>query len=277
MQFLFSTGSLWSYSLERSFAFAAQAGFDGIEVMVDSRWESRQAAYLQGLVDRFQLPIVAIHSPFLANVPGWPPDHPGRVQATVRLAETVGAKVVVHHLPARIGYVWVQAGPRFFPIPVPGFNTEGPHRQWLSEAYAGLQNSTAVTLCIENMPAQRRLGRRWNAHHWNTPQEITHFPALTLDTTHLGTWGLDPETIYQSLNNHVRHVHLSNFDGKEHLRPETGHLRLDKLVARMAADGYQGAITLELHPEALDAGQPDEHIIERMTTSLRYCRTWAGK
>ena len=35
MQFIFSTGSLYTYNTDRCFAFAAAAGFDGIELMVD--------------------------------------------------------------------------------------------------------------------------------------------------------------------------------------------------------------------------------------------------
>ena len=44
MRFLFSTGSLYRYGTARCFEFAARAGFDGVEVMVDDRWDTRQPA-----------------------------------------------------------------------------------------------------------------------------------------------------------------------------------------------------------------------------------------
>src|SRR5690606_28874554 len=100
---------------------------------------------------------------------------------------------------------------------------------------------------------------------------------LTLDTTHLGTWGLDPADVYLRLGNRVRHVHLSNFDGREHRRPETGKLRLDRLLALMASAGYTGAISLELHTDALDAGGQDSRIIEHLKNSLRHCREWTTR
>jgi len=277
MQFLFSSGSLYSYGIERCFAFAAAAGFDGMEIIVDQRWGTRQPAYLQALCDRYGLPVGAVHSPFWLGLPGWPADQPGRIQASVQLAEAVGARVVVHHLPARVGYLMLFAGKRRIRLPVPFWRRETGYRRWLEEAYGAVQAGTEVRLCIENMPAYRRAGRRWNLYYWNDPQAITRFPNLTLDTTHLGTWGLDPAEVYPRLDGRVGHVHLSNFDGREHRRPEAGELRLDRLLQRLAADGYEGAVSLELSPDALGAGDADEAIVERLAASLAHCRRWVKK
>ena len=35
MHFIFSTGSLYTYGIDRCFAFAQRAGFDGVELLVD--------------------------------------------------------------------------------------------------------------------------------------------------------------------------------------------------------------------------------------------------
>ena len=45
----------------------------------------------------------------------------------------------------------------------------------------------------------------------------------------------------------------------------------------MASDGYDGVITLELHPDTLDAGKDDAHIVALLKNSLRLCREWAGQ
>jgi sugar phosphate isomerase/epimerase len=97
-----------------------------------------------------------------------------------------------------------------------------------------------------------------------------------MDTTHLGTWDIDPVNVYDRFGGKVRHVHLSNFDGREHRRPEVGHLRLDALLARMAADGFAGTVALELHPDTLDAGREDAHIVTLLAESPRRCREWAA-
>ena len=274
MKFIFSTGSLYTYSIERCFDFAVRSGFDGIELLIDHRWDTRQSYYLHHLLDRYSLPIIAVHSPFF-TVPGWPQDQPAMIQKSVKLAEEVGSKVVVHHLPARKGYAILMIGSSRFLVPIYGWDREKSYRQWLLHDYERFKSTTDVTLCIENLPAHRLLNWRRNFYHWNTVEEIVRFPSLTMDTTHLGTWGLEPAEVYAKWAGRVNHVHLSNFDGHEHRLPEKGHLHLDRLLAQMSADSYKGVISFELEPDALKAGSSDERIVELLTTSLEHCRTWA--
>lgn len=277
MRFLFATGSLYTYGIDRCFALAARAGFDGIELMVDHRWDTRQPAYVQQLIDRYELPVLAVHTPFMLNVPGWPAPQHERIFKTVEIAEALGAEVVVHHLPMRIGDMVLQMGSRRLRLPAPfRWDPEAGYRRWLQDEYRAYKKTMSVTLCIENMPALRKFGRRWRLHHWNTPEQIAQFPHLTMDTTHLGTWGLEPATVYTLWNNRVRHVHLSNFDGREHRLPEAGSLHLDHLLRQLAADGYDGNISLELHPDAVSAGNSDAAIVKTLASSLDRCRTWAG-
>ena len=280
MRFILSTGSLYNYSIDRVFAFAAEAGFDGIEMLIDHRWDTRQSDYLQHLMESHSLPIPALHSPFSRNCSGWGETEHGAVARTAELATELRAQVVVHHLPMRFGYAFLQTAGRSLLLPNP-FDSGRQYATWLSEGYAALQTSTDVLLCIENLPAARFLGRRvnparWNAHSRTTLADITRFPHITLDTTHLGTWGLDPLEAYDRWGQRVKHVHLSNFDGSEHRRPEDGSLRLNALLSRMAADGYPYSISLELHPDALEAGAPDGRIVDLLRGSLYYCRKAVG-
>ena len=280
MKFIFSTGSLYTYSIERCFELAQAAGFDGIELMVDARWDTRQPQVLRRLIDRFSLPILAVHSPF-QHAPGWPAEPAEMIHHAVRLAEAVGAPVVIHHLPLRLGYATVQSGRRRAFAPLPWWDMEAGYRCWLERDLHVLQQSTNVTLCIENMPARTMLGKRFGVHHWNACDEqtlhaITRFPALTMDTTHLGTWGLDPAQVYAVWGKRVQHIHLSNFDGREHRLPQQGQLRLDLLISALTADAYRGALSFELHPDALNAGQGDEQIVALLHASLHECRSWAN-
>lgn len=274
MRFLFSTGSLYTYSVARCFEFAAQAGFDGVELVVDECWDTRQPAYLQHLMQAAGIAIHAVHAP-LFPVAGWPNDEPERIRRTVELAEEVGAGIVVHHLPLKFDYgVWTVAGKRYF-IPLLWGPVNWRYRRWIRDGYAAFQETTPVKLCIENMPSQRSW-RRWNAHCWNTAAALQRFSALTLDVTHLGTWGLDPLGVYQQLRGKVQHIHLSNFNGRQHLWPEFGELDLAAFVAHLAADGYAGALTMELTPRTLEAGGDDAGIVAALATSLRHCRAWAA-
>jgi sugar phosphate isomerase/epimerase len=59
--------------------------------------------------------------------------------------------------------------------------------------------------------------------------------------------------VYEQLKTHIAHVHLSNFDGREHRLPPDGRLPLDRLLHQMAEDGFQGAISVECGPGVFEA------------------------
>lgn len=277
MRFILSTGSLFTYSVDRVFALAAEAGFDGIEVLVDHRWDSRQSDYLRQLMATHQLAVPALHSPFSRNCSGWGETEQGAIARTTELAAELGSQVVIHHLPTRFGHAFLQTSKGNRLLPNPFDSSPRKYADWIKRDYAAFQAETEVLLCIENLPAQKAFGQRVNPAHWNahsraTLDDITRFPNITLDTTHLGTWGLDPLEAYERWGQRVKHVHLSNYNGDEHQRPENGILRLDTLLSRMAADGYAYSISLELHPGALEAGASDSRIVELLRGSLYYCR-----
>lgn len=268
-----STGSLYSYGMARVFEMAAEVGYDGIEVLVDARWDSRQPGYLRRLVADYGLPIVAIHSPFVLDVPDWPADQLGRLQRTVALAQEIGVSTVVTHLPFRLhGIVghWHAYRPRrlFLPVPLP---RREPYVGFLRHGVAALETETGVTVGIENMPSRRFLGLPLNLYWFNSPAGLEAFPHLTLDTTHLGTWGLDPLAVYERLRERVVHVHLSNYDGQEHRSPPDGRLPLAELLHRLARDGYQGVVTVETGPDALDAAD-EAKCLAALRRALAFCR-----
>ncbi len=271
-----STGSLYTYGMTRVFDLAAKAGYDGIEVIVDHRWDSRQPAYLRRLSADYGLPILIIHSPFVPQVAGWPPDQLGRLQRAVALAQEVGASTVVTHLPFRFCFVmghWNGRRPRRFLLPVPFLRREPYYhllKNGLDELMA-LEAKSGVTIGIENMPVHQVLGRPVNGFWFNTPDQLERFPHLTLDTTHLGTWGLDPLTVYRQLRERVIHLHLANFDGREHRLPSDGHLALDRLLHQMARDGYRHVITVETDPSAMDA-EEEGTCLEAVRRGLTFCR-----
>jgi sugar phosphate isomerase/epimerase len=271
MDFLLSTGSLYTYGLSRCFALAADAGFDGMELLIDERWDTRQSAYVRSLMDRYGLPVRVVHSPF-RPIHGWAIEEETRIRKSAALAGALDAEVVVHHLPVRFGYGLVTLGTRRWILPLPMWPMGRAYRTWIEDGYVAFQQETAPTLCIENMPARHTLGRRWNAHHWNTVPAFIRFESVTMDTTHLGTWDLDPAAVYETWGARVKHVHLSNFDGREHRRPESGHLDLGRLLTVLKASDYDGAVTLELSPQGLAAGCPDDEMRDRLAASLAWCR-----
>ncbi|MBI4495233.1 MAG: sugar phosphate isomerase/epimerase [Chloroflexi bacterium] len=243
-----SSGSLYTYGLARFFELARAAEAEAVEVIVDYRWDTRQAEYLLRLRDEHGLPIVALHAPF-CPVRGMATDYLGCVRAAVRLAERVGAQVVVVH---------------------PEWAEQRTLAARLRRALAELQANTSVTLAVENMPYQRLV--KHPRYPTCTVERLAGFPSVALDTAHCGTADLDLLAAYRALAGRVRHVHLSDFrDGREHLLPGDGALPLAAFLGALAEDGYQGIITLELCPSAMHAGK-DAAVLARFRRALAFCR-----
>ena len=262
MRFALSSGSLYTYGLDRVFALAAEAGFDGIEVLVDPRFDTRQPVYLRRLMERHGLPVVSVHAPFRPKLlAAWPRTHPESIAATAELARAVGAEVIIIHLPRL---------------------REGDYARWLRHDLAAWQRANPdPVVAVENMPVQwvswwpfgpREMWRMNRLGEWGA------FPHLTLDTTHLGTKGLAPLMVYEQLRDRVAHVHLSNArrEGRrvrEHRRLEDGFLPLDALISRLAQDGYDGIVTVELNPKALEAEDEEKarfHLGQQIAFCLRH-------
>jgi sugar phosphate isomerase/epimerase len=265
-----STGSLYTFGIARVFALAAAAGFDGVEILIDHRWDTRDPDYIRQLVDQYSLPVCSVHNPFALKVPGWPADLLARLMHSVDLAHRLDVSTVVLHLPSRVGYIRLQAFQRSFRIPT----LPSPFvviRRWMEEQLEDFETANGMKLCVENMPALQLFGLRINHVWWNNLEAWPRFPHLTLDTTHWGTWGVNPLLAYQRAPDRVSHIHLSNYDGKEHRRLEDGHLPLAALLSQLRRDDYQGAIVVELDPSALDVAD-SARLLAQLKDQVRFCR-----
>jgi sugar phosphate isomerase/epimerase len=69
----------------------------------------------------------------------------------------------------------------------------------------------------------------------------------------------------------VVHVHLSDFNGEQHRRPEDGGLPLVSFLRALARNAYEGTVSLELCPEALHAEDPGR-VLSHLRGALTFCR-----
>jgi sugar phosphate isomerase/epimerase len=272
-----STGSLHTYGTVRVARLAAAAGFDALEVIVDARWDTRDPGYLRDVARSVALPIVSFHAPFVPGIDGWSADEFGRLTRTVDLARAVGARTVVVHPPLR--YRWLSVRyPPFVSLSalVPFPRWRSPFRDWLRHDLQAFQASSGITIAVENMPRHRFLGP-WkpNLFDLNHLRDLRHFPAVTLDTTHLGTWNVDLLDVYELLADRVVHVHLSNYDGRQHRLPQDGRLPLGRFLGELRRRRFGGVIVVELVPESLGAGD-DRTVEERLAGARAFCRDHFG-
>lgn len=255
-QVLLSSGSLRNYGLDRVFEIAAGCGYDGVELIVDERADSVHGNYLRGLSDRYSLPVPVVHAPFaFLDPPGWEKDELARLIRSIRLAGEIGSRAVVLHTP---------------------FYTDRTFRRWLEEDLAEFQKENTVTILVENMPCYRKVGGRLGKLFsipdladrkirgpWKLVPEfflprcfplsrldlMDQFPRIILDTTHLGTGGIDPVAAFDRWRWKVGHIHISNFDGREHLELRTGLLDLEGFLRHVSRSGYRGDYCLEIMPD----------------------------
>ncbi|MEO1440119.1 MAG: sugar phosphate isomerase/epimerase, partial [Chloroflexota bacterium] len=166
---ILSTGSLWLMDTAYTFDLAAEAGYDGIEIMCDDRYTTRDWRYLQKLSADFGLPTPVLHTPFTSKLTGWgnARTETGKVRHTVELADKIEAESIVVHLPLRYSRASVRFGQ--FYAQLPWFSTQTDFRAWMaSGGLKQLQSETPVQIAIENMPTKKMWGQQANPAWWNT-------------------------------------------------------------------------------------------------------------
>ncbi len=268
---LFSTGSLYLLDTAQCFELAAQAGFDGIEIMCDERYGTRDPQYLKALSERYDLPVLVAHTPFSPRVPGWRDrTHLGLIQHTLKLAEQLNAETIVVHLPMKVSMGLLLMGERRMMFPWRS-DTEDV-RRWVLDSLPTQQAATPVRIALENMPRRDYLWSSFDVAHWNSVEAWSSVHQhLTLDTTHWATHHIDPLVPYRAAAGRVAHVHLSNFDGREHRLPHLGFLDLGAFLRALAADDFAGTVSLEVHPDAL-AFHDADLMLRHLCDSVAFCR-----
>ena len=240
-----STGSLWTYGLNRAFEIAQKSGFDAVEVIVDERWDTRQPEYLKRLSAETRIEIASLHSPFsaLRGSKGYR----ACVEETMALADQVGAGTVVVHPES--------SGKRY--------------GTWLVRNWKKLHESHSATLAVENMPY--RIVKTQPKHYTHKPEQLLRFPATTLDTAHFGLAKIDILEALNTVRPKLRHIHLSDSKKtQEHLCPGDGTLPLDGFLQGLLDLDFEGIVVLELSPEALPV-HDEESVIDRLRGIREAC------
>ena len=266
-----STGSLFNYGTARVARLAAAAGFDGLEIMVDDRWDTRDAAYLSEVARAAAIPIVSLHAPFRPGTEGWGGDEVVRLTRTVDLARAVGARTVVAHPPVRYHWLSIRYPPFVNISALTPLRRRSRYGRWLTKELPAYHTQAGITIAVENMPRHQLGARMINLVDLNEIRDLRELPALTLDTTHLGTWGVDLLDTYEALADRVVHVHLSNYDGRQHRLPQDGQLALGPFLGALRSRGFGGIIVVELDPESSGAGD-DRRVQDRLAAAAAFCR-----
>ena len=87
---------------EAAFEYAAELGYDGVEVMVWAESVSQDIGALSQLSRRYNVPVLSVHAPcLLISQRVWGSDPVNKLDRSVQAAERLGAQTVVVHPPFR--------------------------------------------------------------------------------------------------------------------------------------------------------------------------------
>ncbi len=254
-----STASVYPQKTESAFEFAVELGYDGIELMVWAEALSQDATAVRALIDKYDMPVQAVHAPcLLISQRIWGSDPIRRLDKAVEMARNVGATTVVVH---------------------PPFRWQRPYARGFAQQVARLEDTTGIIIAVENMYPMRadrlfgrkdhsieRMSRRggrpgvgmtpFSPGYDPTTEPHRHF---TLDLSHTSTAGMDALELADRMGSGLVHVHLADGRGAsvdEHLLPGHGDQPCAELCQRLAADRFAGQVVLEVNTQ--DARTRDE-------------------
>ena len=244
-----STAAVYPEGTAAAFALAAELGYDGVEVMVQTEPLSQDADLLADLMDEYQIPVLSVHSPcLLVTARVWSTDPLVKLARSIDMAERLGADTVVVHPP----FLWQRAaagnlrsvdcrtagphaGPHRGGEHVPG---EGPRRggQQLSAAL-----ESGVRPGIAGSPSICRTPRPPAPTRWNWPR---------------------------SMGARLGHLHLADGSGSakdEHLVPGRGNQPCAEILECLARNGFDGSVVVEISTRGVDREEREIDLAEALS------------
>ncbi|MGP4015171.1 sugar phosphate isomerase/epimerase family protein [Saccharopolyspora sp. 5N708] len=235
-----STASVWPQPAPTAFEMAADLGFDGVEVMVWADAVSQDVGALHRLSEQHSVPILAVHAPcLLITQRVWSPEPEERLRRAVVVASELGASTVVVH---------------------PPFRWQRRYAERFGELVAELEETSGIAVAVENMFPLRppstlnrlRGGKTSGLSAFKPSPDPTEvgFRNYTLDLSHAAAAHMDAIELLKRMKDGLAHVHLADGTGAprdEHLVPGQGTQPCAEVCEALAADGYQGAVVLEVN------------------------------
>lgn len=234
MKLIFSAGSLYTLPTHTVFELAGEAGFDGMEIIINHDFGgANNLEYLKSL--QAIMPIQSIHAPFF-EIDGWG-NKIDQLKKCANLAGEAGVPLINFHPPNWMAFEW-----RFW--------------SWLKgvKDYQAEIGQNQVQITIENMPCLPK--PKINPYLLSKPERMIRFMEernlfLTFDTAHCGSMHTDFLSDFHDYydSGKMRNIHFSDYsNGKEHLLPGHGALPLTRFLNHLRETEYDHAIVLELSP-----------------------------
>jgi sugar phosphate isomerase/epimerase len=269
-----STASVYPLRTEAAFEYAADLGYDGVELMVWAETVSQEIDAVKKLIRRYRMPVLSVHAPcLLISQRVWGANPIPKLERSVRAAEQLGAQTVVVH---------------------PPFRWQRRYAEGFAEQVATLEQSSDVMVAVENMFPFRadrffgagqtsieRMRRRGGRPGVGVSAFAPSYDPLdgdhahyTLDLSHTATAGTDAMDMARRMGGGLVHLHLCDGSGAstdEHLVPGRGTQPTVEVCEMLAASDFTGHVILEITTSGARSKAEREALL---TESLQFARTY---
>lgn len=256
-----STISVFPKGVEDGFRLSAEAGYDGVEVMVTNDSRTRDVERLGVLSRDYEQPILAIHAPvLLLTTFVWGRDPFVKLDRAAELAASCGASTVVVH---------------------PPFRWQGRYALRFEEAVRTTAAKHDVAIAVENMFPWRTAGRDMKAYLPGIDPSAMDVDHATLDFSHCALAGRDSLELARDLGPRLRHLHLTDgvaqeetkvFD--EHLLPGHGNEPVAEVLDMLASQDWDGQVVAEIKTRA---ARTDRDRLRLLVETLEFAREHLGQ
>ncbi|MCX4098791.1 sugar phosphate isomerase/epimerase family protein [Nocardia sp. alder85J] len=265
-----STASVYPENTEAAFRYAAELGYDGIELMVWAEAASQQLETVRQYQSRYEMPVLAVHAPcLLISQRVWGSDPIAKLERSVRTAEELGARTVVVH---------------------PPFRWQRRYAEGFAAQVAALEERSPVLVAVENMFPMRadtlfgrgsgaaRLERRGGPGLSVTAFSPSYDPTdvgfwhYTLDLSHTSTAGMDARALADRMGAGLEHLHLADGRGAahdEHLIPGDGTQPCAEVCEQLVHNGFRGHVILEVNTQNARTSSNRAAMLHRALTFAR--------
>ncbi|OZD72589.1 sugar phosphate isomerase/epimerase [Rhodococcus sp. 05-340-1] len=246
-----STASVYPQNTEAAFRYAAELGYDGIELMVWAESVSQDVDAVAALSREYSIPVQAIHAPcLLISQRVWGSDPVAKLTRSVEAAEKLDSATVVVH---------------------PPFRWQRKYSDGFADQVAELESNSHVVVAVENMfpmRADRFFGRKEKSAQRlerrggpgaalsafspsYDPTDVGH-GHYTLDLSHTATAGSDALEMLDRMGEGIAHLHLADGRGAsvdEHLIPGHGSQPCVEVCTELVRRGFEGQAVIEINTQ----------------------------
>ena len=230
LRILASTGPLFARPLDWACAVIAEAGYDGVELMVTQDPTTQEAERVADVRATEGIAIPVVHGPFLLltrRVFGT--DLVEKARRSIELAGELESDLMIVH---------------------PPFRWQRSFHRWLIEEADEEAGEVGTRVGVENLYPVQVAGRPVRFHRYTEPEHLAPFRHVVLDTSHFGVAEVDIVAAWDRLKSTAVHLHVSdNRGGGRDSHAPLGHgiLPLAGFLHAVADDETTDvSITLEL-------------------------------